>query len=462
MKILFATAELTPLVSVGGLAEAATGLVGALREKGVGVEVVLPDYGGYSLRDETIEPIRVPAWAGPAVARRGAVDVIGDVTLIDVPGIRRPHPYNDTDGNAWIDNADRFFAFSAAVASLAVSGDIDLLHVNDWHTAAALGLLPTPVPTILTIHTLGYQGWTSGGWLDRITVRPDAFESYGGTNPLAGAIQIADRIIAVSPSYAAEVVTPEGGFGLHTQLMSLGERLVGIRNGIDVHRWDPARDPHIAYNYDVSDVSGKAACRRHLLAEIGWPTDTKEPIVAMVTRLVDQKGVDFALDSMRFADRVPFRFALLGSGERGLADWARHLEDLHPNRIWFDDGFDRKLAHRMFAGADLWLMPSRFEPCGLGQMQAMEYGTIPVVTPVGGLNDTVLDADDEPRRGNGFVTASVDVAGVVDGLHRATRAWRNSRRRTAIQARGMGSDWSWDEPADEHIAVYEGLLAGQA
>jgi starch synthase len=461
VKILFATAELAPLVSVGGLAEAATGLVTALRDAGVDVEVVLPDYGHYELVDETTATIDVPSWAGPATLRRGSIAAVGEVTLVDAPGIAKPHPYNDADGGAWPDNSDRFFRFSAAVASLAGRSSVDVLHVNDWHAAAALGLLTRDLPTVLTIHTLGYQGWTSGGWLDRITVRPDLFESYGGTNPLAGGIQLADRVVAVSPSYAAEIVTPEGGFGLDAHLAALGDRLVGIRNGIDVHRWDPATDPHIAVTYDADDPVGKDACRADLLREIGWPDDTRDPIVSMVTRLVDQKGVDLALESVRFSDGVPFRLALLGSGDRGLADWARWLVDQYPDRLWFHDGFDRFLAHRLFAGSDMLLMPSRFEPCGLAQMQAMEYGTIPIVTPVGGLNDTVVDADADPRAGNGFVSASVDAPGVVDVLHRAARGWRHPARRRAIRRRGMAGDWSWEAPAAAHVAVYRELVTDQ-
>lgn len=461
MKVLFATAELAPIVSVGGLAEASAGLVAGLREQGVDVELVVPDYGGHELEDENVDHIDVPTWAGPAVARRGRLDPVGRITLVDAPGIRKPNPYNDAHGQAWPDNADRFFRFSAAVAALAAADDIDVLHVNDWHPAAALGLLPRPIPTVFTIHTLGYQGWTSGGWLDRIPVRADLYESYGGTNPLAGAVQLADRVVAVSPTYAAEIVTPDGGFGLHAQLTSLGDRLIGIRNGIDLHRWDPSIDPHIAATYHAGDLGGKEACRSALLAEAGWPADTKDPVVVMITRLVDQKGVDLALDAMRFAEHIPFRLALLGSGDRGLADWGHHLAGTHPDRMWFHDGFDRGLSHRLFAGGDLLLMPSRFEPCGLAQMQAMEYGTIPVVTPVGGLNDTVIDADRDSRFGNGFVCASVDVPAVVDGLHRAARAWRHGRRRSALRRRGMTSDWSWDAPAAEHIAIYEGLLADQ-
>ncbi|MGI9529671.1 MAG: glycogen synthase [Acidimicrobiia bacterium] len=458
MRVLFATAELSPLVSVGGLAHATSGLVRELRDLGTDVDVVVPDYFSLPLVDEVLSEIAVPGWAAPAVVRDGVAAEFGPVTLVRVPGIERPNPYVDEDGHGWPDNPDRFFAFSAAVAALARDRTPDILHCNDWHTAAALGLLETDVPTVFTIHTLGYQGWTSGGWLDRLTRAVEAFESYGGTNPLAGAVQIADRVITVSPTYADEIRTVEGGSGLHEQLSARGDDLIGILNGIDESVWNPEIDPAIDARFSAVDPSGKAACRADLLAATGWPDDGI-PIVAMVTRLVHQKGIELALEAAAFAEGVPFRLAILGSGERWLADWAEHLANLHPDRVWFREGYHPVMAHRAFAGADLLLVPSRFEPCGLSQMQAMAYGTIPVVTSVGGLVDTVIDADVYRKEGNGFVAGSVDTAGIVDALHRAVRAWKQPRRRAAIQRRGMARDWSWTKPAKEHIEVYRDLLA---
>jgi starch synthase len=454
MRILFATAEYAPLARVGGLGEAAAGLVTALRADGADVEVVLPDYFSLPLEDETSLDLNVPAWVGSARARSGVADGAGEVTLVEVPGINRPNPYVDVDGNGWPDNADRFLAFSAAVAALATERQPDVLHCNDWHTAVALGFVDDSLPTVLTIHTLGYQGWTSGGWLDRISNHSEVFESFGGTNPMAGGIQLADVVIAVSPTYAAEIRREETGFGLHERLSDLGDRLIGIRNGIDTALWNPAVDPHIARRYDSSDMGGKDACREDLLATIGWE-NSGAPIVGIVSRLVEQKGIDIALEAVRFASTMPFRLVILGSGERWISDIARNAAADNPNTISFTDGYDVTLGHKIFAGSDLMLMPSRFEPCGLSQMQAMEYGTIPVVTAVGGLLDTVTDADRDRTSGTGFVSASVDTAGIVDALHRGVRAWRHPRRRRSIQSRGMETDWSWKEPAEHHIDAYE-------
>lgn len=454
MRILFATAEFAPLARVGGLAEASAGLVRALRAAEQEVEVVLPDYFSTPLDDEVSVDLAVPGWAGPARARRGMADGIGDVTLVDVPGIARPNPYVDTDGNGWPDNADRFFSFSAAVAAIANHRPPDVLHCNDWHTAAALGFVEDALPSVLTIHTLGYQGWTSGGWLGRIPYHSELFEAQGGTNPMAGGIQLADVVIAVSPTYAAEIRRPETGAGLHQQLEDLGDRLVGIRNGIDTSLWNPSIDPHIALRYEPTSIEAKEACRNDLLMTIGWE-DTGSPIVGIVSRLVEQKGIDLALDAARFATHMPFRLVILGSGDRWLSDYARDVASRYPDLVWFHDGYDVGLGHKIFAGSDMMLMPSRFEPCGLSQMQAMEYGTIPIVTAVGGLVDTVIDADIDRTSGTGFVSPSVDAGGVVDALHRGVRAWKHPRRRHAIQHRGMTADWSWDGPAEQHVEVYE-------
>jgi starch synthase len=460
VKVLFASAEFAPLVRVGGLAEAASGLVRALRAASVEVEVVVPDYFATLLDDETEVVLDVPRWAAPATARRGTTVDTGPITLVAVPGIERPNPYVDEDGAAWPDNADRFFAFSAAVASLADASEPDVVHCNDWHTALTLGLLKSSMPTVFTLHNLAYQGWTSGGWIDRITNAPELFEDHGGTNPVAGAIALTDRVIAVSPNHAEEIRTPDGGSGLHEELDALGSGLVGIRNGIDTTVWNPATDDFIAETFTVDSLGGKKVSRSDLLATVGWK-DTGVPIVGIVGRLVEQKGIELALDAVRYADDMPFRLVLLGSGERWIADRARDIADESPETVFFHDGYDVGLGHKIFAGSDMLLMPSRFEPCGLAQMQAMEYGTVPVVTAVGGLVDTVTDADAHPEEGVGFVARSVDAAGVVDAMHRAVRAWKDSSRWKDIQRRGMEADWSWTDPAAQHVRVYEEAIASR-
>lgn len=455
-KVLFATAELRPLVGAGGLGEAAAGLTAALRDAGTDVVVALPDYNRAKLTGSKSVSLDVPDWAAPASARVGTHPQAGTVALVAVPGIERPNPYVDETGAGWPDNDTRFAAFSAALAPLAHELGADIVHLNDWHTAFAPPFLPDDLPTVLTIHNLEHQGWAHGAWLHRMPKFREAYRWADGVNMLAGAVSSVSRVTTVSPTYAEEIAVAPAGMGLQDRFALAPGGLVGIRNGIDTRTWDPATDEHTP-RFEGSDMTGKATARAELLDFVGWD-DTGEPIIVMVTRLVAQKGVDLAFEAARFLEGMRCRLVVLGSGERRLADWGRWLMDQQPDRFWFLDGYDVPLSHLLFAGGDLLLMPSRFEPCGLAQMQAMAYGTIPVVTGVGGLADTVIDADLDGS-GNGFVARTVDESGVVDVMHRALRAVRHAGRRKAIQRRGMSADWSWNEPAVEYGRLYEELAA---
>jgi starch synthase len=458
MRVLFATAEFAPVAFVGGLAAASAGLVHELRDQGVDILLALPDYSDLPLVDEETFGLDVPSWVGGATARSGILEGVGEVVLISVPGIARAHPYLDTSGQGWPDNDRRFFAFSAAVASLYRRSGADVLHLNDWHTATALAHFGELPPSVFTIHSLGYQGDADAGWLETLPHHADAFERFHSCNPVAGAVRLADAIVAVSPSYADEICRPNGGFGLHDILRDRGDALVGIINGIDTSVWDPAIDPALAAPFDAADTSGKDACRAALCEEMGL-ADTPGPVVAMVTRLTGQKGIDLALDCMPYLAGLRARLIVLGSGDAELAASLGHAAAEQPTRVAFRTGYDEDLSHRIFAGADLFLMPSRFEPCGLAQMQAMRYGTLPVVTGVGGLLDTVVDLDATPATGTGFVARDVSSLAVLDALHRAVRGWGNRPRRDAARRRAMTADWSWSASAQRYVDIYRGLLA---
>lgn len=463
-RVLFASAELAPLARVGGLAEAASGLVKALRETDTDLTVVLPDYGDVQLTAETSWDLAVPEWAGPARARRGSAEGVGEVILIDRPGMARPHPYVEPGtGVGWPDNDHRFIGFSAAVAALCEELNPDVLHLNDWHTAATVGFLSSPPPTVLTIHTLGYQGVCDNQWLQRIPHESWRFAWYDSTNPLLGAIRSADKIIAVSPNYASEILSEEHGQGLHEELLRRGDALVGIRNGIDTSIWNPGTDQVLASTYTIDNFeTGKVAARQALLDQFGWQ-ESSAPILGVVSRLVDQKGVDLLAGLGPFLKHLPARLVLLGSGQAELAKLIADLAIEQPNRVGaVTDRYDEELAHRIFAGADLFLMPSRFEPCGLAQMQSMAYATPPIATPVGGLVDTIVDADDDRSGGTGFLAKTVDLAGFLDAVHRGVRAHRSTSRRRGIQRRGMQIDWSWDQPAQRHLEVYEQAIEASA
>jgi starch synthase len=457
VRILFATAEFAPVAVVGGLASASAGLVHELRRQGADVDVVLPDYGAVPLAAQSERALEVPAWAGPARVRSGTHATAGPLHLVDLPGLARPHPYLAADGTGWADNDRRFLAFSQAVAALARERPPNVLHLNDWHTAAVLATGAHGPPSVLSVHNLAYQGVCDPTWLQRLGPRAAAYSRAEGCNPMAGGLALADAIVAVSPTYAREITEPENGHGLDELLVGRGDALVGIRNGIDTDSWDPARDPHLPANFRVSNLAARATNRSAVRTELGLP-DADIPLIAMVTRLTEQKGVDLVLPLAAFLAELPAQLAVLGAGERGLADDLVEAARAHPDDAVFVEGYDEGLGRRLFGGADLFLMPSRFEPCGLAQMQAMRYGAIPVVTGVGGLLDTVVDADRDPM-GNGFVAVTPDTVGVLDALHRAVRTVGSKGRRQRVQRAGMKADWSWREPAARHLALYRRLVA---
>lgn len=463
MKILFASAELAPLARVGGLAEAASGLVRAIRATAVEILPVLPDYEGIPLDHEQSWEIAMPSWAGPARARRGEHPDVGEIILVDFPGIARPHPYVDpVTSEPWPDNDGRFITFSAAVAELAQQLEPDVLHLNDWHTASTLGFLSNPPPTVLTIHTLGYQGVTDASWLSRWPIEPWKFAWYDVANPLVGAIRSADAIVAVSPNYAAEVLRPETGMGMHDELGRRGDALVGIRNGIDVSVWNPSIDQTLPATYDYANVKeGKKAARLALLERAGWEDD-RSLLISVVSRLVDQKGMDLIIGLAPYLRGIGARVLLLGSGTPQITADIRAAAATYPDVLVAEtDSYDEPLAHLLFAGADVFAMPSRFEPCGLAQMQAMAYGTPTIATAVGGLVDTIVDIDADRQRGTGFLTTTNDLPGLVDATHRAARSIGSPQRRRAMQKRGMTTDWSWTVPAQQHIELYERTIAAR-
>jgi len=457
MRVLFATAELSPVATVGGLAAAAAGLGAELRRAGVDLDLVMPDYGGIALVDETTFNLEVPEWVGAAVVRRGRHPAVGPLTLISVPGMARPHPYLQSDGKGWPDNSERFFRFSRAVAALAMREQPDVVHLNDWHTGAARAALgPDAPPTVVSIHNLAYQGISDDSWLERIGPDGMHYEWWGGTNPLSGALALADRIVAVSPNYATEIQTPADGFGLDGLLRDRSDALVGIINGIDVDVWNPASDPLLPANYTAKSLEGKVACRSALHDRLGFEDD-EITLATVVTRLTEQKGIDILVPLIPLLDQIPMRLGILGSGDAALAAELHELAEAHPASFAFVEGYDEALSHLMFAAADVFLMPSRFEPCGLTQMQAMRYGTFPVVTAVGGLVDTVPDAD-ERADGLGFVAEQPAPEHLLAAMFRAARRVGKKRQRVSLQKRMMAVDWSWEKPARQYAELYAELV----
>lgn len=475
MELLFVASEVAPLSKSGGLGDVAGALPAALAARGHAVAVVTPRYG-------TIDPAR---HGFEAVHR--AIRVRGEQTTVFVRRrgglahylVEHEHYFGSRRGlygdphHEYGDNAERFAYLCRAALELPAAFGLRprILHLNDWQTALAAWLLrhehaQDPVlqatRSVFTIHNLAYQGVFRKEVLPALGLpwdvfRYDAMEFHDRLNFLKAGLAYADALTTVSPTYAAEIQTPEGGEGLDGLLRHRARDLTGILNGIDHQEWDPATDRHLPAHYDQHHVTGKHACKRALQEELGLPARADVPLVAMVGRLADQKGVDLVLAALPELMRRDLQLALLGSGrhdwEQAFADAARR----HPDRLAARIGFDEGLAHRMEAGADVFLMPSRFEPCGLNQLYSLRYGTVPVVRRVGGLADTVQDYDGW-KQGTGFVFADYDPRAMLAGLRRAKETFRDRRAWTALMKRGMAQDFSWGRSAARYEALYDALL----
>ena len=376
-------------------------------------------------------------------------------------------------GHEYGDNAERFAYLCRAGLEVpaAFGHQPAVLHLNDWQTALAAWLLRhehaadpalARTRTVFTIHNLAYQGSYAKELLPALGLpwelfRPDGVEFHDRLNLMKAGLAFADAITTVSPTYAREITTPEGGEGLDGILRARAGALTGILNGIDTAEWNPATDPHLRAHFDAHRLAGKAACKRALQEELGLPARPDVPLVALVGRLVDQKGIDLLLAALPELLRRELQVAVLGSGrldwEEALRESARH----HAHRLAVRIGFDEGLAHRIEAGADLFLMPSRFEPCGLNQLYSLRYGTVPVVRRVGGLADTVEDFDGW-RTGTGFVFKDYDQRALVTAVRRALDLYRDRRAWHAMMRRGMALDHSWARSAGRYRELYRGLV----
>jgi starch synthase len=348
----------------------------------------------------------------------------------------------------------------------------DVVHAHDWQAGLAPVYLRTRyrddpalgrTASVLTIHNLAYQGLFEADWLPRLDLpwelmALDRMEFWGRISFLKGGINDADMITTVSPRYAEEIQTPQDGAGMDGVLRRRGSDLVGILNGIDTTVWDPQRDPHLPTPFSAKKLSGKRDAKRALLAAYGLRNDAaamRRPLIGMISRLVDQKGLDLIAALAAELPRLDATLVALGTGEARYEELWRRLAAAHPDRIGARIGFDESLAHLIEGGADMFLMPSRFEPCGLNQMYSLRYGTIPVVRSVGGLADTVRETDQGPGLpATGFVFADYTPAALLEALQRALAAFSDRPRWRALQAAGMREDHSWDRSAREYVTIY--------
>ena len=484
MRILMIASEAVPFAKTGGLADVVGSLPQALARLGHQVDVVIPRYRGMSA-GEVIARLQVPLGAQVTEAAVHAVGAEGVRTLfIDAPSyFDRDYLYGAV-GHDYPDNPERFAFFARAALEWAANespvgrvprsgpgAPYDVIHAHDWQA----GLVPVlqrrdfashptlgATPTILTVHNVAYQGVFDASWLPRLglgweLMRVDALEFWGRISFLKGGIVFSRLVTTVSPRYATEIQTPEYGFGFDGILRERAADLVGILNGIDYDQWDPARDAHLPVPFDASNLAGKAAAKKRLLERAGLPVTAvtlDRPLVGLVSRLVDQKGFDLLEELSDELPRLDASFVLLGTGERRYEDLWLGLAARHPERIAARIGFDDPLAHLIEGGADLFLMPSRFEPCGLNQMYSLRYGTVPVVRATGGLYDTVRNFDRASGTGTGFTFEDYSSQALLDTLRWALSLYEEKRLWRAVQVAGMKQDFSWDHSARQYVSVY--------
>ena len=481
--IVHLASEAIPLAKVGGLADMVGTLAAEQARRGDRAVVVLPAWRdrdvptGWSRR--ALPGAEVPWGLGKEPASfelLSAPDAGLRFLLVDHAGVRRffdrPGIYDDpTTRQGYADNGERFLFFArAALAGLRQLGEpVDVLHAHDHQAAWAPCFARTHeaetfagAATVFTIHNLGYQGihdaWVLAlaGFGGELFYPASPFEFWGRVNYMKVGIAFADMISTVSPRYAEEIrSSPEFGFGLEGVLSRRAADVRGILNGIDDAYWDPSRDPTLAAHYDREDLDGKARCRAALLAECGFTERHEWPVVGVVARLVDQKGFDLLERAEADLPRLEARLVVLGAGEARYEQLFHRLAAAHPQKFHYRPGYDEAFAHRIEAGADLFLMPSRYEPCGLNQMYSLRYGTPPVVRATGGLADTVEDFDPATRRGTGFLFQRYEASEMIAALRRAFTIYRQPHLWSALQSNGMAKDFSWRCSADGYDRLYD-------
>jgi len=476
LNVVMIASEMAPWAKTGGLADVLSGLPAALDSVGHRVTVVLPRYTGVHV--ETEEIIRRHVRVGP-VEHEVRLHVVRLAQAQRVVFVDHPQFFGRDGiyGRGTIDYADndqRFGLLSAAALDFVqddVDERVDVIHTHDWQAGIApLWLRSQPqrwpraarAGLVFTIHNLAYQGLFPPSsvpalGLDWSTFTVGGAEFWGQLSFLKAGISYSDIVTTVSPTYARETRQPEFGAGFDGILRARGDRYIGILNGIDAATWDPARDPLIPAHFTSDDLGGKRACKRALLERFALPVGDDamaRPVIGMVSRLVDQKGVDLIVDAADALFALDAAWVFVGTGEPQYERALREIASTHPSRVAVFIGFDEQLAHMVEAGADMFLMPSRFEPCGLNQMYSLRYGTVPIVRAVGGLDDTIQPYSARARRANGFKFREADPQSLVRTVSQALRVFPNADAWGRLVRQGMTEDHSWENSAREYVKVY--------
>ncbi len=488
LRIVMAASEAVPFSKTGGLADVAGSLTQALDRAGHDVVLILPDYP--SLRHGRPQVSAVSSTGLQFSLDMNGRAVTAGLNWATLPGSQvrvllvsqpeyfdRTQPYGDTSGS-YFDNCERFCFFSRLVPEICRKLVLqpDILHCNDWHTGLIPALLNTVyqgmkglerTASVMTIHNLAYQGQFQD-YEFPLTGMPRRYynmyqmEAWGHLNLLKTGLAFADQLTTVSPTYASEICHSENGCGLDGVLRHRGQSLAGILNGIDEQIWDPEQDPRIPQNYSIETrKAGKAICKQQVQQSFSLRQDPDVPLVGMVTRLADQKGLDLLAAGVDRFLAEGSQLVFLGTGDRRYEQLLRDLPGRFPGQAGGCIGFDEDLAHRIEAGADMFLMPSRFEPCGLNQMYSLRYGTVPIVRSVGGLADSVIDytgTTESLREATGFSFRDYSTDVLLQTLQRAVQAWRQPQVWDQLVRNGMKLDWSWDRSATRYLEVYQRAL----
>ena len=485
LNILIVSAEVAPFAKTGGLADVAGALPRALAKLGHDVRVIMPCYrqvaeGPWDLKlakgGLQLEGAGLPDDMPRSLQLRESVMPGSAIPIyfVDQPQYFDRERLYGPLGEDYPDNGDRFVFFARAVLA-ALKGLAflpDVIHLNDWHTGFLPVYLRTTfrddafykrISTLFTVHNLAYQGlfpdWQFGRTgLDWNLYTAEGLEFYGQMNTMKGALLFSDKLNTVSPRYAEEIRTPEFGCGLEGVLRGRSADLSGIINGLDVEDWDPLTDKHLPVTYGPESLEKKAQVKAALKKELGLPDDDV-PLVAMVTRLDNMKGLSLVEEITDYIMHMDMQFILLGNGDPRFHESFQRLADTYPDKCAVQLKFDNGLAHRFEAAADIFLMPSRFEPCGLNQLISLRYGTVPVVRAVGGLADTVSEFDPKTGKGNGFIFHEYTSMGLFNALKRALEVYRNQAQWRQLQRQGMAADFSWSASARKYEALYRELVA---
>jgi starch synthase len=478
MRIALISSEIGPFAKTGGLADVVGALATALELRGHEIYLVMPAYravleGGFSLAktrqrvavrlsDRLVEATLLEARLGNNIA----------IYFIQANRYFDRESLYSTPAGDYPDNAERFVFFSRAALEVLRDQSIDVAHCHDWQAALVIFFLRAQqhlypelrtTRTVFTIHNLGFQGiFPESDWhllnLDRHWFTPSHLEFYGRINFLKGALVFADKITTVSPTYAQEIMTAEQGFGLEGVLRRRAGDVVGILNGVDYSQWTPETDRFLPAHYNARDLSGKRTCKEYLRERFRLPAITGAPLIGMVSRLTSQKGFDLVEKVLARFLETDNQLVVLGSGESRYEEFFTKLATRYPQNSGVRIGFDEALAHQIEAGADFFLMPSLYEPCGLNQMYSLKYGTIPIVRAVGGLKDTVEDYDSLQGTGTGFVFEPYEPAALENALRRALQVYCDETRFTALRRRAMRKDYSWNRSAEAYRQLYQSLM----